>query len=63
MIDPDDIKPDTLVQHRKTGDLYEVICIAEHTETQERMVVYRGIELRWVRPLADFCGGRFELVR
>lgn len=39
------------------GNLYEVIDIAHHSETQEPMVVYRalyGEHGLWVRPLAMF---------
>ncbi len=39
------------------GNLYEVICIAHHSETLEDMVVYRALyndfDL-WVRPLSMF---------
>jgi len=30
-------------QHYKTGQLYEMIGIAYHSETKEEMVVYRGL--------------------
>lgn len=38
------------------GNMYEVICVARHSETEEPMVVYKsekdgGI---WVRPLKMF---------
>lgn len=39
------------------GNLYEVIDIAHHSETQEPMVVYRalyGENGLWVRPLTMF---------
>ena len=44
-------------QHYKTGQLYEVIGIAHHSETQEEMIVYRslyhcekyGKDALWVR--------------
>jgi len=39
------------------GNLYDVIDIAHHSETQEPMVVYRalyGEHGLWVRPLAMF---------
>jgi hypothetical protein len=39
------------------GNLYEVIGVARHSETEEPMVVYRclyGDRSLWVRPLAMF---------
>ncbi len=48
-------KPGTY-RHFK-GNLYEVIELAHHSETQEPMVVYRalyGEQSLWVRPLAMF---------
>jgi len=45
-----------LYRHYK-GGLYEVIGTAMHSETQERLVVYRpqyGERALWVRPLSMF---------
>jgi hypothetical protein len=39
------------------GNLYEVIDVATHSETEERLVVYRalyGERGLWVRPLVMF---------
>ena len=56
------------------GNIYQVIGIAKHSETEEDLVVYRalyGTFGLWVRPLDMFCvkvkiGGeivpRFELI-
>lgn len=35
------------------GGLYELIDIARHSETEEKMVIYRSLEnnIIWVRPL------------
>ena len=47
--------------HFKNGKLYEVIGLANHTETQEELVVYRslydsafGFGALWVRPKSMF---------
>ena len=47
-----------LYQHYK-GNLYEVIDVAKHSETEEDMVIYRalyGNRGLWVRPLKMFTG-------
>ena len=38
------------------GNLYEVICVAKHSETEEPLVVYKCEKdgSIWVRPLAMF---------
>ena len=44
-------------QHYK-GNLYDVIDVATHSETEEKLVVYRPLygEMNlWVRPLEMFC--------
>ena len=49
------IEPGTY-RHYK-GNLYEVIDVARHSETEEQLVVYRalyGERGLWVRPLAMF---------
>lgn len=41
------------------GNLYEVVDVATHSETEERLVVYRalyGERGLWVRPLEMFTG-------
>jgi len=44
-----------IYKHYK-GDLYKVISIAKHTETNEDMVIYKSIDSKelWVRPLEMF---------
>ena len=40
------------------GNVYEVIAIAKHSETEEEMVVYKsqdGDQGFWVRPLSMWC--------
>lgn len=56
------------------GNRYELLCIATHSETLERMVVYRalyGDRGVWVRPLSmwtehverdGYSGPRFTLI-
>lgn len=41
--------------HCKGGE-YEIICLSQHTETEEDMVVYKSRQMSkiWVRPLAMF---------
>jgi hypothetical protein len=44
-------------QHYK-GPMYEVLGVATHSETEEKVVVYRTLYDDfglWVRPLAMFC--------
>ena len=45
-----------IYRHYK-GNLYEVVDVATHSETEERLVVYRalyGERGLWVRPIAMF---------
>jgi hypothetical protein len=49
-------------RHNKNGTLYEVLGVSRHSETLEKLVVYRalhdspefGPNALWVRPLAMF---------
>jgi hypothetical protein len=52
------VSPGQVYRHFKHGTLYEVICLATHTETEEEMVVYRDRQTGrcFVRPLAMFLG-------
>lgn len=68
------IKIDGIYRHFK-GNMYHVIAIATHSETLEKMVVYKalyGEQGIWVRPLSMFeeeieregkTFKRFELVK
>lgn len=50
------IKIDGIYRHFK-GNMYQVIAIATHSETLEKMVVYKalyGEQGIWVRPLSMF---------
>ena len=48
-------KPGEIWRHFK-GALYQIDCVAEHTETGDAMVVYHryGEEKKWVRPAGMF---------
>jgi len=51
-----DLKPGDIIQHYK-GGVYVVKCIATHTETKEKMVIYKrfnGNGELWARPEAMF---------
>lgn len=50
-----EVKVNGLYRHFK-GGFYKVDCIAQHTETDEPMVVYTSLEtgLIWTRPLSMF---------
>jgi hypothetical protein len=66
MLNEDDIAIGGYYRHKKTGGTYQVQMFATIEATMTPAVVYaaRGKEgvQRWVRPLAEFCDGRFEPV-
>jgi hypothetical protein len=72
-VDEHEIKPGQVYRHFKHGALYEVICVATHSETDELHVVYKNPEGRcFLRPLEIFADWkdldgqrvkRFALVR
>lgn len=52
-----------LYRHTKSGKLYEFVTIAEHTETHEKLVVYKDFAKTeqdvcrmWARPDIQFFG-------
>lgn len=53
----DSIPDDSLWRHYK-GTLYKVLCLAQHTETGETLVIYRNISggnsQVWCRPATMF---------
>ena len=50
-----------IYRHYK-GGIYEVLCIATHTESSEEQVIYKGKTRGriWARPKAMFMDGRFQ---
>lgn len=65
-INPDEIANGALYRHKKTGNTYQVIMTATLERTMEKVVVYAArkgnLVERWVRPIDEFCDGRFEPV-
>ena len=52
------MEPKTGKYRHYKGNEYEVLGIASHSETEERLVVYRalyGARGLWVRPVSMFC--------
>ena len=49
-------------KHLKTGKIYRIMGVDNHTETMEELVVYSRDEKIWIRPLKMFMDGRFERV-
>lgn len=47
-----------IYRHFKCGDLYQVVGLATHSETQQEMVIYKGLHdpenRTWVRPREMF---------
>ena len=59
-----DVVINGIYKHKK-GNMYIVQDIATHSETLEKMVVYRalyGDSKLWVRPYNEFVDGRFQYV-
>lgn len=65
-MNPDDLAPGVLCRHKKTGHTYQVVTFATIEADLTPAIVYAesvtGRRSCWVRPLAEFCDGRFELV-
>lgn len=47
-----------IYKHYKTGNLYELVAEAKHSETQEELIVYKSLKTGeiWVRPRVMFFG-------
>lgn len=56
MMNEKDIEVGKHYTNIKTGNVYEVLHIGKHSETQESVVVYRKLESNevWVRPFLLF---------
>jgi hypothetical protein len=65
-VNPDDLAIGAHYRHKKTGGKYQLIMFATIEATMTPAVIYgankNGEPQRWVRPLAEFCDGRFEPV-
>lgn len=56
------ISPGSRWKHYKGSTVYVVVCVAEHVDTRQRLVVYRPLDVvgrNWARPEADFLGTVF----
>lgn len=66
MLNPDDLAIGAHYRHKKTGGKYQLLMFATIEATMTPAVVYAAKGLdgihRWVRPLGEFCDGRFEEV-
>lgn len=64
MLTPDDIVIGAYYRHKRTGGIYQIVMFATIESTMTPAVVYGArksdVPEMWVRPLAEFCDGRFE---
>ncbi len=65
-IQPDDLAIGAHYRHKKTGGTYQLVMFAKIEATLTPAVVYAarskdGLQC-WVRPVDEFCDGRFEAV-
>jgi len=65
-LNADDIAIGAHYKHKNTGHNYQVVMFATIEATMTPAVVYaarskNGLQC-WVRPVAEFCDGRFEPV-
>lgn len=62
----DDLAIGAHYRHKKTGRTYQLVMFATIEASMTPAVVYgarsKGETHHWVRPLAEFCDGRFEAV-
>lgn len=51
-----DVVPGVKFKHFK-GNIYEIVCLAKHTESEEDLVVYKSEVQTYARPLEMFLSG------
>lgn len=61
MLAAQSVYPGMEVKHARTGGDYIVVCTATIEANMVKAVVYRSsvVGTTWVRPLSEFCDGRF----
>lgn len=66
MLHVEDIAIGAYYRHKKTGGVYQLLMVATIEATMKPAAIYaakhHGKVERWVRPLDEFCDGRFEAV-
>jgi hypothetical protein len=66
VLEQDDLAIGAHYRHKKTGGRYQLSMFVTIEATMTPAVVYsarlKGEVHHWVRPLAEFCDGRFEEV-
>lgn len=62
----DDLAIGAYYRHKKSGGTYQLLMLATIEATMTPAVVYgarsKDGPVRWVRPVDEFCDGRFEPV-
>jgi hypothetical protein len=59
------VHPGMRVRHIKSGGQYYIVSKGKIEKTLEEVMIYCSVERAddvWVRPLTEFCDGRFEVM-